>query len=340
MQRALLTLCLFFYIGILSAQIGGKYVYEFLNVVTSPRQAALGGKVITNYDSDVTQALFNPASINNDMDNQLALSYTNFLGSVSYGSAAYAYQYDRYVNTIAAGITYVNYGKFDARDEYGNDLGEFSGSETAVNVGWAYQIPWSDFHIGANAKFIYSSFESYNSFGTAFDLGLVYRNEKLDFNAAVVVRNIGVQLSTYAGQQESLPLEVDFGLSQTLEHVPLRWHLTFEDLQYWNVSFANPVNAETSLDGTVDQEGDTFLKEFVRHTSVGAELFPEGGFNIRLGYNFRRAAEMRIEELRSFSGFTGGFGMKIKKMHISYTFARYTNASHVSLLGVNFDLKK
>lgn len=53
-------------------QIGGKYAYEFLNLGTSPRQAALGEKVITIYDEDVNQALFNPATINKK-NNSLAV---------------------------------------------------------------------------------------------------------------------------------------------------------------------------------------------------------------------------------------------------------------------------
>jgi hypothetical protein len=55
------------------SQVGGKYTYQFLNLVTSPRQAALGGK-ITIYDDDVNQVNFNPATIN-EMDNHLALNY-------------------------------------------------------------------------------------------------------------------------------------------------------------------------------------------------------------------------------------------------------------------------
>ena len=49
-------------------QIGGQSVYQFLNLVTSPRQAALGGKTVTIYDEDVNQANFNPATINPDME--------------------------------------------------------------------------------------------------------------------------------------------------------------------------------------------------------------------------------------------------------------------------------
>ena len=55
-------------------QLGGNATYQFLNLMSSPRQAALGGKIITNVDYDVTQGLYNPATINVDMDNQLALN--------------------------------------------------------------------------------------------------------------------------------------------------------------------------------------------------------------------------------------------------------------------------
>ena len=91
------------------SQIGGKSVYRFLNLVTSPRQAALGGKVITIFDNDVNQALFNPATINPEMDNHLSLNYGSYFGEVAYGTAAYAYTYDRHLQTFHAGINYVNY---------------------------------------------------------------------------------------------------------------------------------------------------------------------------------------------------------------------------------------
>ena len=104
-----------------SAQLGGQSTYQFLNLVSSPRQAALGGKVLTNVDWDVTQALYNPATINAEMDNQFALNYTNYLGGIKYGTAAYAYTVDRRVQTYHAGITYINYGDFEGYDEEGNE---------------------------------------------------------------------------------------------------------------------------------------------------------------------------------------------------------------------------
>jgi len=79
----------------------------------------LGGKTLTIYDQDVNQGHFNPATINPEMDNHMSLNYGSYFGEVTYGTAAYAYTYDRHLQTLHAGINYVNYGKFDGYDENG-----------------------------------------------------------------------------------------------------------------------------------------------------------------------------------------------------------------------------
>lgn len=324
---------------LIQAQVGGEATYQFLNLVSSPRQAALGGKVLTNVDYDVTQALFNPATINVDMDNQLALNYTSYLGGISYGSAAYAYTVDRRTQTFHAGITYVNYGSFDGYDEAGNSTGTFSGNETALSFGYALQIGYSDFYFGANAKLITSKLEKYNSFGVATDLGLLYINKDLDFYAALAIRNFGTQITTYAGLQEKLPFELDLGMSQRLENVPIRWHITLENLQEWPITRPNPARSTSDLSGNQTDEKIGFLGQVMRHSIFGAEIFPEGGFNIRLGYNFRRAEELRIVDQRNFSGLSAGFSIKMNKMRFSYTHAKYTSAANSNFFGLQIDLK-
>jgi len=321
------------------AQLGGNATYQFLNLMSSPRQAALGGKVITNVDYDVTQALYNPATINIEMDNQLALNYANHLGDIRYGTAAYAYTVDRRTQTFHAGVTYINYGNFEGYDENGNSTGDFTGNEAALSIGYALQIGFSDFYAGANIKLISSKLEQYSSFGAALDFGVIYINEYLDFNAALVVRNIGTQLTTYAGLNEPLPFEIDFGMSQTLENVPIRWHLTIENLQQWPIATANPARATTDLNGNQTQEEVGFLSQLIRHTLLGVELFPNKGFNLRLGYSFRRAEELRIIEQRNFSGLSFGIGLKFNKLRFSYTHARYSLASNTSFLGMQIDLQ-
>lgn len=338
LKKIITLLCLLVSI-IAKAQVGGESTFQFLNLVSSPRQAALGGKVLTNVDYDVAQGLYNPATINMEMDNQLALNYTSYLGGISYGTASYAYTIDRRTQTFHAGITYINYGSFDGYDEDGNSTGTFTGNEAALSLGYALQIGYSDFYFGANIKFITSKLEQYNSLGIATDLGLLYINENLDFNAALVIRNFGTQIKTYAGLNENLPFEIDFGMSQRLENVPIRWHLTFENLQEWPIAVSNPARVTTDLSGNQTPEDIGFLGEVIRHTIIGAELFPEGGFNIRLGYNFRRAEELRIVDQRNFSGLSAGFSLKLNKMRFSYTHAKYTSAANSNFFGLQIDLQ-
>lgn len=336
------TLLLFFFLlgstVTVLAQLGGKATYQFLNLMSSPRQAALGGKIITNIDYDVTQALYNPATINADMDNQLALNYASHLGDISYGTAAYAYTVDRRTQTFHAGVTFVNYGNFEGYDENGNNTGAFTGNETAISFGYALQLGFSDFYAGANIKLISSKLEQYSSLGGALDLGLIYIDEYLDFNAALVVRNIGTQFTTYAGLNEPLPLEIDIGLSQKLENLPMRWHLTFENLQQWSISAPNPSRVTTDLNGNQTEEKVAFINQLMRHTLIGMELFPERGLNIRMGYSFRRAEELRILEQRNFSGLSFGIGLKFNTLRFSYTHARYASAANTSFLGVQISL--
>ena len=322
------------------SQIGGKYTYQFLNLVTSPRQAALGGKVITIYDNDVNQAHFNPATINAEMDNHLALNYGSYFKEVSYGTASYAYTYDRHLQTFQAGVNYVNYGNFEGFDENGQATAGFTGSEIALSFGYAYTIPNTDLHIGASAKLISSTLESYNSFGGAIDIGALYIDEKNDINWGLAIRNLGMQFSTYNGVNEKLPIEIIAGVSQELENVPIRWHFTLENLQQWNISFSNPVRAESSFNGESTAEKVSFLNNAFRHVIVGVELFPRKAFNFRLGYNFRRAEELRLEEQRNFSGISLGFGLKLNKLKFNYSYSRYTLAGNTSLFGLTINFQE
>ena len=321
------------------SQIGGKYVYQFLNLAQSPRQAALGGKTVTVVDHDVNQAFYNPATINAKMHNRLSASYGSYFGEVSYGTAAYAYTYDRHLQTFHAGVSYINYGTFEGRDELGDLTSDFTGSEAALSLGYAYNLPWTDMYIGANAKLISSTLESYNSWGAAVDLGFLYVDVDNDINYGLSVRNIGFQIKPYADTREELPLSIDAGISQLMENVPIRWHLTLENLQQWNIAFSNPNRAEGNLDGGSKEEKVSFFNNALRHVIIGAELFPEKGFNIRLGYNFRRAEELRIVDQRHFSGISAGFGLRFGKVKLDYSYSRYTVAANTSLFGLTIDLE-
>lgn len=322
----------------LKAQVGGEGVYRFFNLATSPRQAALGGKIFTLYDYDVNQPLTNPSVINDEMDGKLGLNYGSHLAGVNYGAATFAYTHDRHLQTFHGGISYMNSGQFDGRDELGNTTGNFTVNEVALSVGYAYNIPWTELYLGANARLISSTLETYQSFGVSTDIAATYLERKKNLIYTVVLRNLGTQISAYNEFREKLPMEIVAGVSQKLEHIPLRWHLTLENLQKWNVAFSNPARSEQTIDGGVKEENVGFIANLSRHMIVGAEFFPDRAINLRLGYNFRRAAELSLLDQRTFAGFSAGFGIRLEKFRFDYSYARYNLASNASMFGLMINL--
>ncbi len=338
MPRLQLFLCFFIIALSASAQIGGKHVYQFLNLVSSPKQAALGGKNVTSYTYDPTSAFYNPATINEAMKNQASLNYVSYLGDVNYGTASYAFQLSEKAGILQTGVTYVNYGTFDGYDQYGNPTGSFTGSDVALSVGYAHRIAASKFYVGANVKLISSRLEQYSSFGGAIDLGVTYLNKDKRLLISAVLRNLGTQFKPYHETYESLPLEVDLGISQKIEDLPIRWHFTLENLQQWQLAFRNTARDKVDLEGNVTPDDPGFVNNILRHVILGVELFPQGGFNVRLGYSFRRSEELRIPNVRAFSGLSAGFSLKIKRFRLSYTYASYSSAASSSFFGLNIDL--
>jgi hypothetical protein len=318
------------------AQVGGKGTYQFMNLVSSARQTALGSKIISAKDDDVNFAIFNPALINKGMDGKVSFNYVDYFTDINYGSFAYGRDFDR-LGTFVASVTYVNYGEF-IKSEHGEELGTFSANEMALNIGYSYSID-SLWTVGSNAKIINSVLDNWNSYGMALDFGVTFKVPKKNIMFALVMKNIGMQFKTYSGQdRENLPFEIQLGMSQELEHLPLQWSITLDNLQQLDVSYSNP--SATTIDGNGNEQIEevSFLNKAMRHVTIGAELFPRRNFSARLGYNFRRAAEMELVDKKNFGGFSFGFGMKIKKFRISYGRAVYSPAGGTNNFSVITDL--
>jgi hypothetical protein len=334
--NSLLIFLLFTWVS--KAQVGGEQIFNFLNVSTSARQSALGGKVLVL--ENVNQALWNPSMIGKKMDNQLAVNYKSFLAGINYGSVSYANFVSKRFGVIQGSISYVNYGKLIAADEQGNETGTFGARDVAISVGYAYNIPRTYLYFGANFKLISSAIDNFTSNGLAFDFGLSYLNDEKPYKLTLVARNIGYQVNTFNSTRESLPFEIMLGGSYQVENVPLRWYFTLDNLQQWQVSTANPSDTQVSIDGTVSNKSIKGLNNAVRHVIIGAEFFPEMDFNVRLGYNFRRARELRLTTSRTFSGLTAGFGVKMRRMKFNYAFSKFHPATNTSTFSLIFDLRK
>lgn len=318
-------------------QVGGEKVYQFLNVSTSARQIALGGEVLVLMD-DVNQPIWNPSVISEEIDNRVSVNYTSYLAGINIGSLAYAKTISRRFGTIHGSIKYIDYGSLIGADEQGNETGNFKANDIAVSVGYAMAIPQSNLFVGANIRVINSNIENYSSTGVAADLAILYNSPYKPFAFTLVARNIGTQIQTYNGVKEKLPFKIALGGSYKLEHVPLKWYATIDNLHQWDISVPNPSEQITDLEGNITEEKVGFIANTFRHLVIGGELFPESAINLRLGYNFRRAAELKLQNARTFSGFSFGFGIKMNKLKFNYAYSKFHSAANASTFSLLVDL--
>lgn len=323
----------------LQAQIGGNATYKFLNLSISAKQAALGGKVYTSLKGDIFQPSFNPATLDSTHNNIIGINYTNYLADINYGNIAFAKKM-KYLGTIYMAVSYVNYGNFEYADINGDRNGQFGASETALIIGYAYQIPNSYWHLGINSKFILSALENYNSTGLAFDFGINYNNDLKGLNMGFVIRNAGWQLSTFQSTREKLPFEIDFTLSKTLLHAPFKWFMTLENLQKPTIAFVNSAHNIQDPNGNIIKEDIKFSDQLFRHVILGVELFPRKRFNLRAGYNFRRGAELSQKDERLGSGLNFGFGLRLRKFEINYAYSNYNYAANASFFSLTINLNE
>jgi hypothetical protein len=313
------------------SQVGGRATYQFLNIVSSPIQDALGGKIITSRGDDVNQGLLNPSLISPKINNRLGVNYGSYLADVSFGTATYGYSWGEKNKTIQAGVTYINYGNFEGADQFAQKTGDFTGSEVALSTGYAYELPIKGLTVGANAKLISSTLDIYSSFGGAIDLATCYYKEESTFLFTLVLQNIGTQFTTYSGNREPLPFEIVAGISKKLNHAPIRWHVTLQNLQKWQSSYSNV--ATTS---EVQYKQANFFENALHHINIGTEVFPDRIITIRLGYNFRRSYELSIPNQRNFAGLSTGFGVRVNRFRFDFSYSRYTSAGNSALFGAQF----
>ncbi|RMG61182.1 MAG: penicillin-binding protein, partial [Bacteroidetes bacterium] len=154
LKRAWISLLLGLMALPLPAQIGGRHVYDFMNLTPSARILSLGGVNVSTMDEDVNFALQNPALMTEEMHKRVSLSFSSYLAGIRYGYAGYSHTFDK-VGTFHSGIHYMNSGEMQGADEYGNLTNPFYANELLWVVG--YSRAYRGFQYGGNLKVISST---------------------------------------------------------------------------------------------------------------------------------------------------------------------------------------
>ncbi len=329
-KRILNIFCLTVLASGLSAQTGGDNVYEFLNLTHSGFVSSLGGTNVSITGNNPNLAYHNPALLNQTMNNSLALNYVNYFAGINYGLAMYSGKISP-ASSFAAGLTYLNYGSFTESDPSGNITGSFTASEYAFSMIYSRQID-SLFSIGINIKPVLSHLEKYTSFGFAIDLGAAYHSSSNLFSAGIVMRNAGLQLTSYAGEQrQKLPFEIQAGISQKLAHAPLRFSMTLRHLEKFDLTHEYTTVPANQASGSSVNE---FAENMMRHIVAGVELMPHKNFYVSGGYNYQRRKELQVDSKVSTIGLSWGFGINTSWLSVEFGRATYHLAGSSNNLSV------
>lgn len=331
----------------LQAQVGGTVAYRFLDLTPTPQVAALGGKVNAVPGTDPSLAFCNPALLDSTANDYLSLNYVNFFAGINFGYAAYSRSY-RGIGNFAAGIHYVNYGNFIEADESGLITGNYTAAEYAFNLTGSRLLPWLDntLLIGINVKPLLSVFESYTSYGLLADVGVTYRHPGQFFTAALVLRNMGGQITPYAnGIREPVPFEIQLGMSQRLQHAPFRVSVLVQHLEQLRLGYnkinPHPAPGQTSMREEDLKKGfDLYLDEAMRHLLVGVECFPFQGLTLMASYNYNHRQEMKIDSHAGMVGFSWGMGIHLSRFHINYARSSWHLAGASNHFSISVNLNK
>ncbi|MEQ9423774.1 MAG: type IX secretion system protein PorQ [Cyclobacteriaceae bacterium] len=315
MNRQYLILLLLLPIS-LQAQVGGQRSFEFINLPSNARTAALGGVNVSHFGRNVDSFLNNPALLDSVQSGSVAITHLGFVADVKLTNLTYAHNFSK-LGTFGFGLQYMGFGEFQGFDPAGFEEGTFTANEFSFIVGYSHRV--GPFALGGNIKFASSGIDSFRSSALMLDLGGVFKHPTSDFAVGLTFKNLGVVLSDYsASGNTDLPFDVQLGMTFKPEYMPVRFSIASYNLYQGDLTVFEPDDESSVVNG----EAGTFDKVF-RHFNFGTEFLISRNFNLRAGYNHLIRKELRLDAKSGGAGFSFGFLVKIKKFEFAYTRAIY-----------------
>lgn len=320
MARTRLYLIILLFLGAVNAQSQeSTSVFNFLNLTSSSHANALGGKNISLVENDASLVLQNPALLSSVDDNSLSLNFLTYMKGSKMGSASFVKTTGER-GTWGVSTQFVGYGSMKETLETGEIVGDMRALDMAI--GGMYSYSFNDFLVGGvTGKFIYSKYGTYSSVALGVDLAINYYDEEGDFSTSFVAANLGGQVKAFGDTHERLPFNLQWGFTKGVAHAPLRISVTLTDLTRWSKNYYYSPSKEPG-----------FGRILMNHFNIGAEITPSERFYIALGYNFRRAAELKAAGSSHMAGLTCGAGLSLKKFKLGIAYAKY----HVSAPSLSF----
>lgn len=317
MQKKLALIVILLFSTLLNAQtVTAKYAGEFLALGVGGRPAGMGG-AFAALANDVTAAYYNPAGLVQMSYPQVALMYDAQFGNlVNYNYAAVALPYGKDYTFGLSIMRLAVDGISDTRNALvdkltGDVIYDITNPNARIDPSkvkefsdqdWAFYFSAAkryseDLSFGVNVKFISRNIAEYTAFGIGFDAGALYHaNENLML--AATLQDVTTTLVAWSTGRNEL-------ITPTLKLGSL-----------YAVTFMKSFVITPAVDLDVRFENRRFASMF----NVGPVSFdPHAGFEMT--YNKVFAIRAGYNDVKQF---TLGAGVKLPKLNIDYSFARFS----------------
>ncbi len=287
-----------------------KYAGDFLSIGVGARALGMGG-AFTSIANDVTAGYWNPSGLTELLNAQLILMHAErFAGIVNYDYLGFAPKpansFSFALSIIRIGVDDIPYtndafidingnGIFDPEfDRLDPDRVSFiSSADWILITSFARNIK-EKFSLGGNIKFIYKKIEKNSGIGIGFDVGMKYKIQNFSFGA--VIKDVTSTLIAWnTGRNEIVIPSLTVGISREFEIL-------------WG-------KFTPSLDLITRFEGRN------KTASVGTN-FISFDFNLGGEYVFKDKISLRSGFTEN-KEFTLGAGLKINRLDIDYSFAKF-----------------
>ncbi|MBA7655461.1 hypothetical protein ES703_63365 [subsurface metagenome] len=205
MRKRWIGLVLIIWALVLPSQVygsgSGTTAASFLKIAVGARASAMG-EAFSAVVNDTTSLYWNPAALVQVKDREFSATYNQWFAEIYQGYLGAALPV--WGGTAALGVNYVNMGKMEGRDEWGEPSGEFSAFDRQVSVGYGNQIS-PRLGVGLAVGLIESNIDDDSESTYSGNLGILFSLSE-SVSLALVGQNIGTSLGT-----DSLPFTIRGG---------------------------------------------------------------------------------------------------------------------------------
>jgi hypothetical protein len=284
-------------------------IFPFMYSMTSARMAGLAGSTVAMVN-DGQNVVMNPAGLATLTESSVGGTFIKHVLDIGAGYASYNREVEG-LGTMAATVSYNSYGSFDRANVQGTVTGSFQSSDVVLGVSLARELD-TLISYGVTAKVLHSSLDNMASTALAVDAGMLFQFPKQRTNIGISIMNLGMQLSTYDGTRDRMPLDLRIGVNHRLRGLPLL------------------VNA--SLNHLTDEVGS--LVDRLLNFSVGGELYLGKVVQARIGYTNAVRNTSAVNVPGQLTGLTGGLGIHLPKLDFDYALSSLGAASVVHRVSV------